>query len=631
MLQQIHDKAKGWVAYLIIFMISVPFALWGIQEYLGGGDKRVVATVNGDDITLQMAQNELLQQKQQLSQMFGGKLPNGFTDESLKTAAIENLVNRTLLRQEAEKHGYRASSKEILQVLTTFPAFQKDGKFDPAQYELVIKAQGRTKKSLEDSLRNDLSQEQFTNAILQSAFVPNSEAGLYQSLNTQQRDVEMFTLKLDDYKGQVQISDEAIKKFYDSKPASLMTEEKVQLSWVELNQDDIAATIDVSGDVLQTYFDENSDKYVEPEKYKASRILVRIKPEQNEEQAKQKAQGLYDAISTGEKTFESIAQSDNDDKIAAEKSGDLGFLPRGEMSEDFEKVVFSLNPGEVSEPVKTGLGYEIIKLVEIKPGSQQTFEQAKAQVESDYRTEKAEIQFVDASDKLQTLAYENDSSLEPAANEIGADIKTSDWISHSSGTGIGSHAQVLAAAFSNAVLKEGRNSELLELTPTHVAVVRLYKHEKPVLKPFDSVKEDIRNQLVEKEARKLVAEKGKAVLARLKEAKNWSVLQELGSSAENIQKLTGLTRTDNKPTPLLSREIFRLSAPENNQATYAGIDSPNGDYILLALTKVQNGKTEVDATMANTFSSYIGGRERAAAMKALREQADVELFPQNFR
>jgi len=122
MLQQIHDKAKGWVAYLIIFMISVPFALWGIQEYLGGGDKRVVATVNGDDITLQMAQNELLQQKQQLSQMFGGKLPNGFTDESLKTAAIENLVNRTLLRQEAEKHGYRASSKEILQVLTTFPA-----------------------------------------------------------------------------------------------------------------------------------------------------------------------------------------------------------------------------------------------------------------------------------------------------------------------------------------------------------------------------------------------------------------------------------------------------------------------------------------------------------------------------
>jgi peptidyl-prolyl cis-trans isomerase D len=135
MLQTINDKAKGWLAYLVVGLISVPFALFGINSYIGGSDKLVAATVNDEEISVREVQNALLQQKQRLASLFGGKLPTGFDDKSLKAQALEGLINQVLVRQEVENSGYRASDEEVFSIISSTQAFQKEGVFDEETYE----------------------------------------------------------------------------------------------------------------------------------------------------------------------------------------------------------------------------------------------------------------------------------------------------------------------------------------------------------------------------------------------------------------------------------------------------------------------------------------------------------------
>ena len=179
MLQNINDKAKGWVAYLIVGFIAIPFALFGISSYLGGSGSLVAAKVNGEEIPVQEVQNIVLQQRQRMSQIFGGKLPLGFNENMIKQQALEQVVNQTLLRQEAEKYGYRASNQEVYDTISSIPAFQKGGQFDRKTYDLLLQSQRRNKSGFEAEVRTSISNQQFSQAINKTAFIPVEQISLF--------------------------------------------------------------------------------------------------------------------------------------------------------------------------------------------------------------------------------------------------------------------------------------------------------------------------------------------------------------------------------------------------------------------------------------------------------------------
>lgn len=639
MLQTINDKAKGWVAYAIVIFISIPFALFGISSYLGGSDSLVAATVNGEEIPAQLVQNSVLQQRQRLAQMFGGKLPPGFSDESLKTQALEQNVNQVLLRQIAKENGFRSSNQEIYNTISEIPAFQKDGKFDVETYERLLTLQRRNKAGFEAEIRASLSNQQFTSAISESAFVPKQKAARYKQLQDQKRAIEAYTLKIEDFKSDVKIDEPEIKAYYDAKPSEFMTTEQAKLSYVVLNEADMQKEIEVDDDKLQAFFDENSDQYKTAEQRKVAHILVKVvgAGEAAEKQAEEKAKSLYEQIKSGEKKFEELASSSSDDDVAAKKSGDLGLIARGDMGPGFEKVAFSLKPQEVSQATKTEAGFQIIKVDSVIESKQKTFADVKAEIETKYRQEEAEKLFIERSDKLQTLAYENDGSLGEAAEAASAKVLVSNWINQSGISdeniklnNVEKSSKVITAAFSEDVLKSGRNSELLEVDKGVVAVVRLQEHKPASRKPMADVIDEIKLKLTEQKTRELVIKKGEMVLSKLNES-GWSALGSIGVSPDKVEKTPELTRGERKLASQVVDTVFSMPKPTGDKVLFNNTVLPNGDYVLIGLKSVTEGKSEFDDVELSGFNANLGARERSAVLKAVRDRAEVNLFPENIQ
>ncbi len=625
MLQSIHDKAKGWIAYVIVGVIIVPFALTGIYDYLQGGDKRIAAVVNGEDIPVQAVQNALVQLKQQ----FGGQLPEGM-DDALKSNALESVINQTLVQQTIRDGGYRASNQEVADTIAAIPVFQKDGKFDKATYENFLKMQRRDPAEFEMQVRTDISQQQLRNAVLATAFLPKAEAEQYQVLRNQQRELEVFTLKLADFQTQVQVTDEQIAQYYEQNKASYMTDERAQLAYVELKRDDLAAQVSVDEAALKTWFETHADAYAEPEQRMVSHILVGVDDPAKDADAKKRIDALYAEIQAGTRTFEAIARADSDDKIAAEKDGQMGAIVAGDWGAEFEKAVFALNAGETSKPVKTEAGYEIIRVTEIKPAQPKTFEESRAAVEADYRKEQAEQAFLDKGEVLGRIAYEQDGDLAPAAKETGLSVQQTDWITPVQGQGIAANDKVRAAAFSEDVLKSGKNSEVLELEDGNALVIRVVNHEPAAQKPLDTVREEIRTALLAQEARKLTAQKGDELLKQLTTAQSWAALTASGLGVETAVEKTGLIgRTDAKLSPEIVQQAFALTHPAEGKSTWGSVALGNGDYAIVALKSVKAGDAALGADAEAIYSQSTGGRELEAFLKGLRAAADVETHPEN--
>ena len=377
MLQSINDRASSWLAYVIIGLIVFSFALFGIGSYLGGTGALVAATVNGEEILADRIQSTVVSLRQR-----------GQNDPAIKQKVLEAAVNDVILSQQAKESGFRASNQEVYDWISSNPEFQKEGKFDPATYELLLASSRRSKTDYEASIRTMLTNQQMTRAISESAFLPAAELERFQKLQNQTRSGETFTLKMTDFESKVSIDDAEIKTYYDANLAKFMTKEKVKLQAVTLNQADLEAKVELMGDTLQAIYDDNLDRYVEPEQRKLAHILIKIGEEpEAETQAKEKALTLFDDIIADKITFEKAATTISEDKIAAKKSGELGLIVRGDMGKEFEAAAFSLEKGKISEPTLTDAGFEIIKLLDIVPTKQKSFDAVKADIEKEYRIE----------------------------------------------------------------------------------------------------------------------------------------------------------------------------------------------------------------------------------------------------
>ena len=626
MLQTIHDKARGWIAYAIVGLITVPFALFGINQYFDGGGKLVAAVVNGEEIPVQAVQDALVKMKQQL----GGRLPPGMDETVLKQTALDSVINQTLMQQKINEGGYRASNQEVADAITGIEMFQKDGKFDKATYENMLKMQRRDAAEFESLVRNDLSNQQLRQAVTQTAFLPKAEAELYQSLRNQQRDLEVFTLKTADFQSQVQVTDADINKYYEQNKAKFMTDEKVKLAYLELKHDDLATKVTVDEGTLKKWFDDNAEHYVQPEARVASHILASIADPAKDADAKKRIDALYADLQANKRSFEDIAKTDSDDKSVADKGGSLGSVVGGDWGPEFEKAVQALKAGETSQPVKTEAGYEIIRVTEIKPAVAKTFEQARADVEADYRKDQADKAFTDKVDQAQKLAYENAGSLDPVAKAVGLSVQQSDWVTRQQGSAVAMSQKVRDAAFSEDVLKSGKNSDLIEINEGHATVVRVVNHEDAKQKPLADVKEEIRTALLAQKSRELVAQKGDATLKVLTAKQAWSALAETGAGAEAAVQKTGMIgRSDNKTAPEVLEKAFALPQPANGKTSWGGVALANGDYALVAVKAVKAGDAKVDANANEIYAQSISMRELAAMMKGWRESAKVETHPEN--
>lgn len=624
MLQAIHDKAKGWIAYAIVGFISIPFALWGINSYMEGGSSKAAAVVNGEEVPVQEVQQELAQLRQQFGQMAAQ-----LGDDGLKNMALNSVVSQVLLRQKAKEEGYRASTEDVATAIAGISMFQKDGQFDKATYQSFLATQRRDQAAFEQQMRDDLTNNQFRESLQATAFVTKAQMEQYQTLRNQKRDIELFTLKAASFEPQVQITDEQITKYYDEHKAQFMTEEKIKVAYIDLNQDALAKTVVVDDAGLQAYYDEHKDRYLTPESRNTSHILAAVADPAQDAEAKKKIDAIYADIQAGKKTFEEAAKTDSDDKATAETAGVVGDVAAGSWDPDFEKAVFAAELNKVSEPVKTGAGYEIIRVNSVKAAVQKTYEEVKAQVEQDFRRAGADKLFLEAAEKLQTTAYEQNGDLAPAAKVINATVQESGWLTRTQGEGALTDPKLLAAAFSDEVFKEGKNSELIQISETQAIVLRSAAQEPAKQKPLEEVKADITTLLKAQESRKLASQKGDELLAQVKTT-GWAALEAAGlGKADAVEKPGFVQRTGSTLAPEVLEKTFNISRPAKDQIGWDKVVLANGDYTLISLKAVEDGANTIEENSAQMYGGVNGGRELNAALEDLRARSEIELHPEN--
>ena len=582
-IQSLRDKSEGIVAKILIGLIVLVFALFGfgqITTFLSPTPK--VATVDGEKITREELDAAVERNRRLL--MAQNKSAD-INDEQLRKTALENLINRKLLSNEAASLGLYYGDKSLDKDIIDTKVFQVDDKFDPNRFQQVLGGAGYTPMSYREALATDKKLQQMVTGIESSAFATEEDAKQISRLEEQTRDIAYMKLEVAKLKSQVKINDEEIKDYYDRHPADFMTPERVKLAYIELSRDELANSIQVTDDDLKSYYEQTKVDYTQPSTRDIAHILIVTNEKVTDAEAKKKIDEIYKKVESGA-DFAALAKKYSEDPGSAKEGGDLGYNSPGNFVKEFDEVAFSLKKGEVSKPFKTQFGYHIVKVLDIKPKHVPTFAEVRDKVEKAYRDYKAESEFVTKSGKLSELAFES-PDLKTPAEKLGLKIKTTDYLAKDAKTGIAADPDVMKAAFSTDVLVDGNNSNVIEVSPTDHLVLRVLDHKPQALKPLDEVTAQIREKLTNEKAAQLAEADAKNIVDMLKSGSIARyVADKFGASwtvvANAARHQTGM------PAPI-NEEAFSLPPPPQNSKSVGYTTLPGGDAAVVTVTNVVDG------------------------------------------
>lgn len=627
MLHFIRDRAQGWIAWFIVGLISIPFALWGVNSYLTGPSDVVVAEVNGNEIKQAELQQSLQQYRDQMRNMLGEQFdPAMFEGPMVKRNVLDGLIEQLLLRDANEKLGQRVSDAEISQVIRTTPAFQRDGEFDSEYYGMVLARVGYNPTQYEAQLRTDLMSRQLTQNIESTALATEKDVRQALRLQEQKRQIAYGVIPVQDLVEKVAVTDEEVSQYYEQNEANYQAPEQLKLNYIELSVEAIAADLSITEEELKQFYEDNQQQFVGPEQRSASHILI----EGNGNEAESAIEAIATRIQEGE-DFAALAEELSQDPGSASQGGDLGFFERDVLDPAFEETAFSLeNVGDVSEPVKTEFGYHLIKLTGVKQPQGQEFSEVRSEIEKVYQRQQAETLFFDQAEQLANLSYENPDNLDVAAEALALEIKTTEsFTRNGTESGIASEQKVIGAAFADDVLKNDLNSAAIELTDSHLVVIHKNSYTPSSLLPFESVSPAIKQQLLFEKASEKAREQGESVLAELKQGsdaasllQNWQEAEFYGRESENVS------------IQILQR-AFAMPKPEGS-AEFAGFTANNGNYILIKLTAIEEGKPadvkpEDQQALKQQLAQVHANAEVQAFIASLRADADIEILDKTLR
>jgi peptidyl-prolyl cis-trans isomerase D len=625
MLQAIRDKVTGWIAYAIIFLISVPFALWGVNSYLGGGEALPAATVNGESIATRDLDIAYANYRQQLTQVFGGSIPESLDIEVLlKDQALTQLIEATVLRTYARERGYRIGDDELNQLIRSMDAFKIDGKFDSSIYQAQLRSQGYSPAGYEQRLRQTQATEQLQTGIVATAFVLPQSRDQFAYLSNQTRKIRVLTRFIGT--GSIVISDTEIEDYYQAQAALFMSPEQIKIDYLELNLEQVKASIEISEDLLLDRYQDTKDAFTKAEFREASHILLTL----NEDASQQERDGvrgrileIKQLIDQGE-DFASLAREFSQDPGSASDGGSLGEIEPGMMVQPFETALFAMQAGDISDPVKTSFGWHLIKLDQISGGGTKSFSEVRTELEDEVRTEMAESQIYDMVGNLSNLIYEQSDSLLPAAEQFDLEVQTSDWFDRSTGPGIASEPAVRNYAFSDDVLRQGLNSEAIELADNRVVFVRLNQHQPASQNSLEQVRGEIEQRLKQQKGRNDNIEIGKQALQNLKSGNTLDAIA--ADWGLEIIESDFVRRNSPEFNPELLKRAFTMKNPEGG-LVFEGFPHGNGDYSLIELSAVLSSDSSPDEEAVKSFSIASANLEYQSVIKALTNEAEVVKSP----
>jgi peptidyl-prolyl cis-trans isomerase D len=612
----------------MLFLIFIPFAFFWVGDYVkDAGPGRPVAQVGGYSISQEEFNQALRERQQAVHRALEGQRvdPAMLDNPELRQAVLEGLVQRRLLVERALRLGIAVPEQQLKGVIAGMQLFHDgSGRFSYERYQEFLRSEGMTPASFEARLRHDMLIRQLSEGYAESGFVPRTVAGSVARLLGEQREVSHVTIAPEGFLARVKLAPEAAKQYYDANIAEFRTPEQARVEYVVLSLDSLAQAIQVDPAEVKQYYDGNQRQFGVAEVRHAAHILFAAGKGEGEEarqKARAAAESLHAALVKNPAGFAEAAKKHSQDPGSAERGGDIGTVGRGSMKDvpEFERALFQLSrPGEISPPVETRHGYHIIRLLAIQPARVRPLEEVRGQIEADLKKSHAGRLFAELAEKFNNTVYEQSDSLGPAAQLLKTEVRQSGWLTRGQGEPPLDNARLLAAIFSDEVLKDKRNTEAIETAPGVLVAARVIESRPASVRPFESVQADIAKRLSLREAARLAAEEGRQLLDGLAKGKPvklaWSEPQMV-------------SREDGKdlPEPVL-RQAFRMDV--STLPAYSGLDSPRGAFILLRVTRrVEPGDipAEKAGEVAAQLRQVLGREQFAAYVASLKQRSAVKV------
>jgi peptidyl-prolyl cis-trans isomerase D len=620
MLQTIRDKISGIVAILFLGAIGVVFVFWGID--FQSGAQTYAAKVDGDSIPIDTVRRAWQQRQSQLQQMLSGEVSPDMI-KSQQTALLDQYVQRELLKQRAERYGYHVSDQELAAKVMEIPQFQVDGKFSKDRYNALLSSNGMSEAAFEADMQQGLLIDQLRAAIVESAFVAPYELERRYALERQEREVDYALIPAASFASTVSITDEQVRQWYDENRSDYLLPETVDLQYVELTRERAESSIEVNEQALKDFYEQVKDRFTSQERRHGRHILITVGEGVDDAAARKKAEELT-AKAKGGADFAQLAKDNSKDPGSAAQGGDLGWAQRGMFVGPFEDALFAMAVGEIRGPVKSDFGYHVLRLDEVEAGHVKTFEEARAEVEADYRKERAQNIFYEESQKLAEQAFASLTELDSVAKQMNLQVKTVTGFTREGGGDFGQEPSVIDAAFSEDVLERKQNSPLVTVGEDRALVLRVTGHKAAEPRPFESVSAQIREQLKTQRMREVAAAQGAFAMARLQKGEAWDGVMsalKLGAVGKRF-----MTRQDGVAPPAIVRAAFTAPNNEISEAKphFGGVTTDDGNYAVYAVMQVRNADPSKEAAAEKTarqrraevqhgneeFAAYLSEAER---------------------
>ena len=616
------------VAQIILFLMTIPFAFFGVDYYFRGGSTTdVVATIGKEKITLAEFDQSLRDQQQRARQMMGRNFDAAmFDNPEVRFAVLDQVVNDHLLAGKARDERFRVSDAQLRETISSVPAFQENGKFSGDRYEQFLIGQGTNRIAFEEKLRQDVMVAAVQEPIAAANMVARPSTEKFLGLLEQQREVAVAVVGAEPFVKDVKIDDAEVKAFYDKNQAAFQTPEQAKIEYLVLSQDVLLAGTNVDAADVKKQYDASIKQYSTAEERSAAHILIPVKPDAPEADraaAKKLADDVLAKAKANPAKFGDLAREYSKDPGSAQQGGDLGSFARGTMVKAFEDAAFAAKPFEIVGPVQTDFGWHVIKVNGAKAAQVQPFDEVKAQIEADLKRQQAAQKFAAAADQFQNLVYEQADGLAGAAKTLNLVVEVTPFITRSQAQGLAKgNAKFVQALFSPESIQGKRNTEAIEIGPNALIAARILEYKPGAPRPFDEIKDEIRRQLTRKAATDLAQNSGRAKLTMLIEGKGDK--QAGVTFGKPVQ--IGRNPAQAGFSPDAITQVFQ--ANQDKLPAFVGASNEHGDYsiykVLAVTTPANTDKAKVDAASAR-LSEQLGREMLTAYLATLKSKADVKI------
>ena len=642
MLQNIRENSSGWVAKLLLAAIIVVMAFFGFSDYLSPKIENYAAKVvlpgkflGYGEKTIEISTDEFRRRFDQVRQAQRQRQGEAFDAAAFekpenKRLILEQMIDEAAMQMGAQQAGVVISDAMVQEEILKIDAFKVNGTFDKTTYQLALQQQGYTPLQFQSLIRQDLLTRFIVGEYINSGIASKAEAEALLKLSQQTRDINYIELPVPALN--TETTDAELTTWYNGHKSDYRTEETVAIEYVELDQSMVDTDLVVDDSVLRQRYQEQIAQYSSPEQRVASHILVSVDEGASsvtDSAAKAKAIDIAKKARANPNSFAELAKA-SDDIATKDVGGDLGPVEKGIFGDAFDAAFFALKPGQISDPVRMDDGWHVLYYRELIAGQVKPFEEVRNDIEATYLSSEKERRFNEIANKMVNAVSEGSTSLEPAAKAIGKPLLRTPAFTRRAGEGIAALDPVRKAAFSDDVLKERRVSELVEIEPNHVVLLRVTDHVPERTLPFADVKDIVRLAFVQDRASKAAEKQANALLQRFNKGES---LQALATElARPIEPALGVGRQAPAAQfqPLV-QEAFRLKKPEADKAGGGGIAKlPDGRFILMQLVKVNEPDfSGLDpAVLVNTaknIGQIRGDQQAREYIKALRKRYQIKI------